>query len=58
MFWFHRHEFDPEKWKLIQESSVSSVWNPEAVHYYVYLYSNTCTKCGELVFRKTTSQTF
>ena len=64
MKWFHRHKFDPEKWKLI--SAVEVVRRPRQTDvltgmlqstepYSVgkrRLYSNTCTECGDLVFRR------
>lgn len=53
---FHRHQFDPEKWKLV--SAVEVMRRPvpqstEAFHVGKHrVYSNTCKDCGDLVFRR------
>lgn len=47
---FHLHKFDPEKWKLVQQAEVSMRWTKD-IHTIKFLYSNTCTKCGDLVFK-------
>jgi hypothetical protein len=61
---FHRHKFAPEKWKLLSEVQV--VIRPKPTDPLTGLpqstepfpvgkqrvYSNTCTSCGDLVFRR------
>ena len=52
---FHRHTFDPSGWKQV---SVVSVVEHDIISYKeyqrgeVFLYSNTCKECGDLVFRR------
>lgn len=58
---FHRHKFDPEKWKQISKVPVSSQSTLHGVGIgevrnlgYETVFSNTCTTCGDLVFRRVT----
>jgi hypothetical protein len=61
---FHRHNFDPEKWKLISKvqmqrrprpfdalTGVPQSTEPFPVGAQL-VYSNTCTQCGDIVFRR------
>lgn len=54
MFWFHRHEFDPEKWELIQRITLTNEWatGDDRAVGHLTIYSNTCKTCGKLVFEK------
>jgi len=61
---FHRHKFDPEKWKLVSSVGVMRIPRPLDPLYGVpqstepypigkqSVYSNTCKECGDLVFRR------
>ena len=54
MKWFHRHKFDPEKWKLLTHLSLTDkFWFPDGtIVGHEFHYINTCLTCGELVFKK------
>ena len=53
MNWFHRHEFDPEKWNLVEHYNVYNAWGDKSNPYAsVRLYSNTCKTCGDLIFNE------
>ena len=61
---FHRHKVDPEKWKLV--SAVETMRTPRPLDELTgmpqstlpvprgkqIVYSNTCTDCGDLIFRR------
>jgi hypothetical protein len=61
---FHRHTFDPDKWKLVSEVGVMRRPKPLDELYGVpqdttpypvgnqRVYSNTCKGCGDLAFRR------
>lgn len=46
---FHRHDFDPEKWRLILEAKL--VNEDGGLTGHKLAYSNTCKTCGDLVVR-------
>lgn len=60
---FHRHKFGPEKWKQISSVSVRRIpapldpvfGVPQSTEPYaagkIFVFSNTCTQCGDIVFR-------
>ena len=61
---FHRHTFDPDKWKLVSEvqtlrrprplDELTGV--PQSTEPYPVgtqrVFSNTCKECGDLAFRR------
>ena len=52
---FHRHTFDPEKWKLLNTILVHGEEYgivTKLPMYFLEIYTNTCMKCGDLVSRK------
>ena len=56
MNFFHRHKFDPEKWKLISEVPTERIVQIGYMDTLVpsgktFTYTNTCTACGDIVFR-------
>ena len=56
MLWFHRHEFDPDKWVLIEHYNLYSRLSRSSDPYAsVRLFSNTCKTCGDLVFNEVKS---
>jgi hypothetical protein len=59
MCWFHRHRFDAEKWEKISAVDIAARATAGGVvvgEWYgagsVVTYKNTCTVCGDLVFRR------
>ena len=55
---FHRHSFDPEKWKIVSEVRVGKTMYAAGVATGTLpigverVWSNTCKECGDLVFRR------
>ncbi len=55
---FHRHTFDPEKWKLVSETHTARTVYLKGVitgslpNGVERVWSNTCKECGDLVFRR------
>lgn len=49
--WFHEHQYDPEKWTLVD-------WRPQRSYSIAndekegkeHVWRNTCIRCGDLVF--------
>ena len=60
----HWHEFDPKAWKLVSRVQVSCRPHPldpltgvpqDTTPYpkgAIIVFSNTCTECGDLIFRR------
>ncbi len=57
---FHRHEFDPKLWTEVSRTKIArqimtSYGLPSGEFRTAgseIVYSNTCTSCGDLVFRR------
>lgn len=50
---FHRHRFDPGKWKLLYHADVK---DEDGSTWHKFIYTNTCTECGKLVEKKIETQ--
>jgi hypothetical protein len=49
--WIFGHKYNPEKWDLIGEAEVYKSDASKRPISVFRKYSNTCTKCGDIVFR-------
>ena len=49
--WFHRHRFDPEKWKHHMRVNIHDE-ESKLLFGHEDTFINYCLDCGDIVFRK------
>jgi hypothetical protein len=59
-FLFHQHSFNPDKWELLITYDIHPVNEfgrlEDRVSGNLFIYTNTCLKCGDLVRRRVDSR--